>query len=62
MIEIPLRCHFELRRIDLVKREREISELLNELALWRPERPDHVVVVSIHNLIDRRFNVQQVVS
>ena len=62
MIEIPLRCHFELRRIDLVKRKREIGELFNKLALWRPERPDHFVVVSIHYLIDGRFDVQQVVS
>jgi hypothetical protein len=45
-----------------MKREREIGELLNEPALRRPERADHLVVVSIHNLIDRRFDVQQVVS
>jgi len=62
MIEIPLRCHFELRRIELVKRERQIGELFNKLALRRPETPDHLVVVSIHHLIDRRFDVQQVVS
>ena len=31
VIEIPLRRHFEFRRIDLVKWEREIGEVLNEL-------------------------------
>jgi hypothetical protein len=29
----------------------------NELALRRPERPDHLIVVSIYNLIDRRFDL-----
>ncbi len=62
MIEIPLRCHFELRWSDLAKREGEIGELLDELALRWPERTDHLVVVSIHNVIDGRFDVQQVVS
>ena len=57
MIEIPLRCHFEFRRIDLVKREREIGELFNKLAFRWPERPDYFIIISIHDLIDRRFNV-----
>ena len=39
-----------------------MGEVFNELALRRPERPDHVIVVSIYDLIDRRFDVQQVVS
>ena len=62
MIEIPFRCHFELRRSDLAKREGEIGELLDELALRWPERTDHLVVVSIYYLIDDRFDAQQVVS
>ncbi|HEY4638783.1 MAG TPA: hypothetical protein VIG87_02600, partial [Candidatus Udaeobacter sp.] len=62
MIEIPLRCHFELRRIDPAKWEREIGKLFNKLALGRPEGPDDFVVVSIHHFVDGRFDVQQVVS
>ena len=45
VIEIPLRRHFEFRRIDLVKWEGEIGEVLNELAFRRPESPDYLIVV-----------------
>jgi len=62
MIEIPSRCHLELWRPNLVKWEWEIRELLHELALCRPERPDDLVVVSINDLIDCRVDVQQVVG
>ena len=53
MIEIPLSCHLELRRIDLVKWEGKIVELLNELAFLWPERTNDLVVVPIYNLINR---------
>src|SRR5205809_6308547 len=57
MIEIPLRSHFELRRIDLLKWEWQIGKLLDKLALRRPERPDHFIIVSIHDLIDLRSDL-----
>jgi len=45
-----------------VKREGEIGEILNKLALRRPEGTDHLVIVPIYNCIDCWFDVQQVVS
>src|SRR2546430_14889058 len=62
MIEIPMRCHLEFRCVNLIKRKGKISEPLNECAFRRPERPDHFIVVAIYDLIDRRFDRQQIVS
>jgi len=62
MIEIPARRHLESRCVNLLKREGEISELLHEPALRWPKRPDHFVIISVHNLIDCLFDVQQVVT
>src|SRR5262245_44867546 len=62
MIEIPVRRHLESRCVNLVEREGEICELLHEPALWWPERPDHFVIISVHNLIDCLLDVQQIVS
>jgi hypothetical protein len=56
MIEVPLCLHFKCRWINLVKREVKIGKLLDKLALRRPERADHIIVVSIYNLIDRRVD------
>jgi len=49
MIEIPLSCHLELRRVDLVKWEGKIFELLNELAFLWPEKANDLAVVPIYN-------------
>src|SRR5438270_13732954 len=62
MIEIPICLHLEFWRIDLLKREEEVGELLNEPAFLRPESTDHLVIVSINNLIDRSLDVRQAIS
>jgi hypothetical protein len=35
-----------------MKRKGEISELLDKLAFWRPERPALLVVISVYDLIN----------
>ena len=42
-----MRGHFDFRRLNLAKREWEISEFLDEFALLRPEKREYFVVVSV---------------
>jgi len=62
MFQVPLRDHFERRRLNVGKGEGECFEFFDQLALRRPEGTDHLVIVPIYNCIDRWFDVQQVVS
>src|SRR4029453_8398706 len=62
MVQVPLCRHFEFRRIDFAKRERDITELFNELALRCPERADEVVVVTTQHCIDRWLYMREQIS